>query len=97
MGPKSAAVGNPKPVLPARTIPDSQYRILIGLIDRPLSVVCQENLTRYINNYQSLKYRSSAKRRAPHNISPPYSCTAFASPPFLSRPWISIPIDRRSE
>ena len=43
---------------------------------------------------------SAKKRRAPHQISPPYFSTTFdspASPPFPSRPGISIPIDCRSE
>jgi hypothetical protein len=39
----------------------------------------------------------AAKRRAPRQISPPWSSTAFASPAFPSRPWKSFPIDRRSE
>ena len=32
-----------------------------------------------------------------HQISPPYSSTTFASPPFLSRAEISIPIDHHSD
>jgi hypothetical protein len=39
---------------------------------------------------------NSAKRRALHRIPPPYSSTAFASPPFPTRPGISIPIGCRS-
>jgi hypothetical protein len=46
-----------------------------------------------------MSQNSSAKMPATHQISPPYSSTTFASPPFSSRPasGMSIPKDRRSE
>jgi hypothetical protein len=75
----------------------SQHRTLIGLIDRPLSVVCQRKLTRYITANLTKSQIALLKRRAPHQSSPPYSSITFTSPPFPSRSWISIPIDHHSE
>ncbi len=57
----------------------------------PLYVSHTASITNKVSN-------SSAKRRAPHQISPQfYSSTAFASPPFPSRPGMSTPIDPRSK
>ena len=55
------------------------------------SNVCQESFTRCINIITNKLSNSSAKRRAPHQISgsPRLQCP-FASPPFTIRPWVSI-------
>jgi len=68
--------------LPSRR---TQHRILI---DRPLQVVCQEKLTQSLAITDKVS-NSSAKRRVPHQISPPYSSSVLASPQFPSRPRIS--------
>jgi hypothetical protein len=44
-----------------------------------------------------LSNSSAAERRALHQISPPYSSSAFASPPFPTLPRISSPIGCHSE
>jgi hypothetical protein len=85
---KPAAVCNlEQPVLPYHP------SIKSSSIGRPQLYVKKNSHAASITNKVSVS-NISANRRAPLQISPPYSSTAFASP---SRPWISIPIDRRSE
>jgi hypothetical protein len=88
---KPAAMGNlEQPVLPYHPSTESSS------IGRSQLYVKTNSHAISITN--KVSNTSTAKMRAPHQISLPYSSTAFAPPPSPSRLWVSsIPIYRRSE
>jgi hypothetical protein len=99
---ESYLVGKCRRVSPHKpaAVPYSTESSSLQRLHRSATLICMSRKTHALRQLLTKSQIAQLKGvpGAPHQIFPPYSVSAaFASPPFPSRPGISIPIDSHSE